>query len=70
MKEEVKKMGFQTFALMDQFEELKRGFLILDGVLAVVGMNAIVVATSFPNAIKRKILKLNLSRFLYKVSSS
>ena len=42
--EEVRDMGFQTFALMDQFEELKRGFLIMDGVLAVVGMIAIVVA--------------------------
>jgi len=69
VKEEVKKMGFQTFALMDQFEELKRGFLIMDGVLAMVGMIAIVVATSFPNAVKRKILKLNLFCFLYKVNS-
>ena len=38
-------MGFQTFALMDQFEELKKGFLIMDAVLAVVGMIAIVVAS-------------------------
>jgi putative ABC transport system permease protein len=45
VKEEVKKMGFQTFALMDQFEELKKGFLIMDAVLAVVGMIAIVVAS-------------------------
>jgi putative ABC transport system permease protein len=43
--EEVEKMGFQTFALMDQFEELKKGFLIMDAVLAVVGMIAIVVAS-------------------------
>ena len=42
--EEIKDMGFQTFALMDQFEELKRGFLIMDAVLAVVGMIAVVVA--------------------------
>jgi putative ABC transport system permease protein len=42
--EEIRDMGFQTFALMDQFEELKRGFLIMDAVLAVVGMIAIVVA--------------------------
>jgi putative ABC transport system permease protein len=42
--EKIKDMGFQTFALMDQFEELKRGFLIMDAVLAVVGMIAIVVA--------------------------
>lgn len=43
--EEIRDMGFQTFALMDQFEELKRGFLIMDAVLAVVGMIAIVVAS-------------------------
>lgn len=40
----IRGMGFQTFALMDQFEELKKGFLIMDGVLAVVGMIAVVVA--------------------------
>jgi putative ABC transport system permease protein len=45
VQEEIEKMGFGTFALMDQFEELKRGFLILDGVLAAVGMIAIVVAS-------------------------
>ena len=45
VKDEVEKMGFQTFALMDQFEELKRGFFIMDAVLAVVGMIAIVVAS-------------------------
>ena len=42
--EEIRDMGFQTFALMDQFEELKRGFLIMDAVLVVIGMIAIVVA--------------------------
>ncbi len=45
VKEEIEKMGFGTFALMDQFEELKRGFLIMDGILAAVGMIAIVVAS-------------------------
>jgi len=45
VKDEVEKMGFQTFALMDQFEELKRGFFIMDAVLAVVGMIAIIVAS-------------------------
>jgi putative ABC transport system permease protein len=44
VSEEVRDMGFHTFALMDQFEEPKRGFLIMDGVHAVVGMIAIVVA--------------------------
>jgi putative ABC transport system permease protein len=42
--EKIRGMGFRTFALMDQFEELKRGFLIMDGVLVVVGMIAIIVA--------------------------
>ena len=45
VKEKVQSMGFRTFALMDQFEEMKRGFLIMDAVLAVVGMIAIVVAS-------------------------
>jgi len=59
----------QGKVISPRFEELKRGFLIMDGVLAMVGMIAIVVATSFPNAVKRKILKLNLFCFLYKVNS-
>ena len=45
VKTEIQNMGFRTFALLDQFEELKRGFLIMDAVLAVVGMIAIVVAS-------------------------
>lgn len=45
VKTEIQNMGFRTFALMDQFEELKRGFLIMDAVLAVIGMIAIVVAS-------------------------
>lgn len=45
VKSEIQNMGFRTFAMMDQFEELKRGFLIMDAVLAVVGMIAIVVAS-------------------------
>ncbi len=45
LKSEVKKMGFQTFAMIDQFEEISRGFLVMDMVLAVVGMIAIVVAS-------------------------
>ncbi len=45
VRKDIKDMGLQTFALMDQFEELKRGFLIMDAVLAVVGMIAIFVAS-------------------------
>jgi putative ABC transport system permease protein len=45
VKGEIENMGFQTFALMDQFEEFKRGFLIMDAVLAIVGMIAIIVAS-------------------------
>ncbi len=45
VKKRITSLGFQSFALMDQFEELKRGFLVMDAVLAVVGMIAIVVAS-------------------------
>jgi len=38
-------MGFTTFALADQFEQVKRGFVFLDMILAAVGMIAIVVAS-------------------------
>jgi putative ABC transport system permease protein len=37
-------MGFATFALADQFDQITRGFYLLDMVLAAVGMIAIVVA--------------------------
>jgi putative ABC transport system permease protein len=36
--------GFTTFALIDQFEEIKTGFLFMDMILAAVGMVAIFVA--------------------------
>jgi putative ABC transport system permease protein len=45
VKEAVRSMGFTTFALADQFKEIQRGFLVLDMVLAAVGMIAIVVAS-------------------------
>ena len=45
VKKEVKAMGFGTFALADQFREIRRGFLMMDMVLAAVGMIAIVVAS-------------------------
>ena len=44
VKERVREMGFSTFALADQFEEITRGFIVMDMVLAAVGMIAIVVA--------------------------
>lgn len=45
VKREVSEMGFQSFALADQFEEVQRGFLVMDMILAAVGMIAIVVAS-------------------------
>jgi len=44
VKARAREMGFSTFALVDQFEELRRGFLFMDMVLAAVGMVAIFVA--------------------------
>jgi putative ABC transport system permease protein len=40
----VREMGFATFALADQFDEITRAFSIMDMILAAVGMIAIVVA--------------------------
>lgn len=45
VKKKIKAMGFGTFALADQFKEIQRGFLVMDMVLAAVGMIAIVVAS-------------------------
>jgi putative ABC transport system permease protein len=45
VKKEVTGMGLRVFALADQFKEIQRGFLILNMVLAAVGMIAIVVAS-------------------------
>ncbi len=45
VKKEVSAMGFRVFALADQFKEVQKGFLILNMVLAAVGMIAIVVAS-------------------------
>lgn len=44
VKSRVREMGFTTFALADQFEQVTRGFYIMDMILAAVGMIAIVVA--------------------------
>jgi len=45
VKAAVRDLGFTTFALSDQFAEIRRGFLYLDMVLAAVGMIAIFVAS-------------------------
>jgi putative ABC transport system permease protein len=44
VKSRVEEMGFATFALADQFEEIKRSWVYVDMFLAAVGMIAIVVA--------------------------
>jgi putative ABC transport system permease protein len=44
VRSEVRKMGFSTFALADQFDQITKAFYIMDMVLAAVGMIAIVVA--------------------------
>jgi len=44
VKAEVRKMGFDTFALVDQFEQIKKSFVYMDMMLAAVGMIAIFVA--------------------------
>jgi putative ABC transport system permease protein len=45
IKKDIRAMGLTTFALADQFKDIRRGFLVLDMVLAAVGMIAIVVAS-------------------------
>jgi putative ABC transport system permease protein len=44
VRSEVRGMGFATFALADQFEQITRAFYFMDMILAAVGMIAIVVA--------------------------
>jgi putative ABC transport system permease protein len=45
VKTEIQEMGYRTFALIDQFEEIRTGFLFMDMILAAGGMIAIVVAS-------------------------
>lgn len=45
VKKQISEMGFETFALIDQFEEIQKGFLVMDMILLAVGMIAIVVAS-------------------------
>ena len=44
VKARVREMGFTTFALADQFDEITKAFYVMDMILAAVGMIAIVVA--------------------------
>jgi len=44
IKTKIENLGFRTFALIDQFEEMKKGFLIMDLFLAALGMIAIFVS--------------------------
>jgi putative ABC transport system permease protein len=44
VKSRIREMGFTTFALADQFAQIRQGFLFLDMVLAAIGMIAIFVA--------------------------
>lgn len=45
VKKQIQDWGFKTFALLDQFEEMKKAFIIMDMFLFAVGMIAIVVAS-------------------------
>jgi len=45
VKREISEMGFWSFALADQFAEVQRGFLVMNMILAAVGMIAIIVAS-------------------------
>ncbi|MDP2915879.1 MAG: ABC transporter permease [Candidatus Aminicenantes bacterium] len=44
VKRRIQDMGFSTFALVDQFNQIKTSFVFMDMVLAAVGMIAIFVA--------------------------
>jgi putative ABC transport system permease protein len=44
-KKQIQDWGFKTFALIDQLEEMKKAFIIMDMFLFAVGMIAIVVAS-------------------------
>ena len=44
VREAVEEMGFGVLAMIDELEEIKQGFLIMDGILGAVGTIALVVA--------------------------
>ncbi len=45
VKSKIQAMGFRTFALIDQMEEIKTGFMFMDMFLLAVGMIAVIVAS-------------------------
>ena len=45
VRSKVNDMGFRTFAMIDQLEEIRTGFLFMDMILAAVGMIALIVAS-------------------------
>lgn len=45
VKEELERRGYKTFALMDQLDEMRTGFIIMDMFLLAVGMIGITVAS-------------------------
>jgi ABC-type lipoprotein release transport system permease subunit len=45
VKQELESRGYRTFALMDQLEEMRTGFLIMDMFLIAIGMIGITVAS-------------------------
>lgn len=45
VKKQIQDLGFKTFALLDQLEEMKKAFIFMDMFLFAVGMIAIVVAS-------------------------
>lgn len=45
VKEELESRGYKTFALLDQLEEMRTGFIIMDMFLLAVGMIGITVAS-------------------------
>ncbi len=44
VSDSLKSKGFNVFSLADQFDEIKRNFLILDGILGAMGLVALFVA--------------------------
>lgn len=45
VRSKVEDMGFRTFAMIDQLEEIRTGFFFMDMILAAIGMIALVVAS-------------------------
>jgi putative ABC transport system permease protein len=45
VREAIEAMGFRVLSFVDQFEEMRRGFLIFDAMVGVIGFIALVVAS-------------------------